>query len=69
MVSYLQPVTNHACLYICTGLWVNKIFFMADRILVISIKEKLSLVITLFISENGCSGSDMSSKMAYKGLP
>lgn len=64
------PTCNQPCmLVICTGLWVNKILFMPDRILAISVMEKLSLVITLYISEDGCSGSDMSSKMAYKGLP
>jgi len=48
---------------------VHKVVFMADQIMIIPILGKLPFVGTPFITEDGCSGSDMSSNMTYKCLP
>ena len=56
-------------LSVSTSLSVDKVVFMADRIMIIPILGKLPFVGTPFITEDGCSGSDMASNKTYKCLP
>lgn len=72
MTPYFQLVILPCALNVLsmsTSDWVDKVFFMADRVLVISILGKLPPVGTPFICEDRCPRSDMSSYLACKGLP
>ena len=49
--------------------WVDKVPFMADRILFKTIVRKLPFVSTPFISQDGCSWSDVFFDLVDKGFP
>ena len=64
MTPYFQLVALPCTLNMLsmsTSLSVDKVVFMADRIMIIPILGKLPFVGTPFITEDGCSGSDMAS--------
>lgn len=72
MTPYFQLVILPCMLnMLCMGtsFWVNKVPFMVDRVLAISVLGKLSLVSAPFISEDGRSGSEVSLNLAFKGSP